>query len=95
MRFAVEQINNSSQLLPGVTLGYEIFDHCSDTRTFPGIFDLISVNQLVQPWRQPSINSTSKVISVVGMYSSPKTRTVAPIIALDLIPMVSLQAKLS
>ncbi|KAL2296699.1 hypothetical protein Nmel_016035, partial [Mimus melanotis] len=28
MRFAIEQINNSSSLLPGITLGYEMYDTC-------------------------------------------------------------------
>lgn len=65
MRFSVEEINNSTVLLPGVTLEYEIFDHCSYRQTFPGVFNLISVNGLIQPWND-STRNTSKLIAVVG-----------------------------
>ncbi|KAM9350333.1 taste receptor type 1 member 1-like [Symphorus nematophorus] len=88
MRFSVEEINNSTNLLPNVSLGYEIFDHCSDTQNFPGILKLISVNGLIQPWGEPHKN-LSKLIAVVGTYTSTETRTVAPLFMMDLIPMVS------
>ncbi|XP_034065377.1 taste receptor type 1 member 1-like [Gymnodraco acuticeps] len=88
MRFSVEQINNSTKLLPNVSLGYEIFDHCSDLHNFPGILQLLSVNGLVQPWGEPHDN-LSKVIAVVGPFSSTNTLTVAPLFMANLIPMVS------
>ncbi|XP_070766882.1 taste receptor type 1 member 1-like [Enoplosus armatus] len=88
MRFSVEEINNSTNLLPNISLGYEIFDHCSDTQNFPGVFNLISVNGLIQPWDEPHKN-LSKVIAVVGTYTSTETRTVAPLFMMNHVPMVS------
>lgn len=89
MRFSIEEINNSTELLPNISLGYDIFDHCSDTHNFPGILDLISVNNMVKPWEEQQKN-LSKVIAVVGTYTSTETRTVAPLFMMDLIPMVNL-----
>ncbi|XP_070696159.1 taste receptor type 1 member 1-like [Pempheris klunzingeri] len=94
MRFTVEEINNSTNLLPNVSLGYEIFDHCSDVQNFPGIFQLISVNGLIQPWGEPQKN-LSKVIAVVGPFSSTNALTVSPLFMMDLIPMVSYGAAAS
>ncbi|CAJ1085528.1 taste receptor type 1 member 1-like [Xyrichtys novacula] len=94
MRFSIEQINNSSSLLPDISLGYEMFDHCSDTQNFPGIFNLISVNRLILPWAEPHKQQTndsdvSKVIAVVGPFTSTQALTVAPFLMTDLIPMVN------
>uniref|UniRef100_UPI00398EBD6E taste receptor type 1 member 1-like n=1 Tax=Pristiophorus japonicus TaxID=55135 RepID=UPI00398EBD6E len=41
MRFAVEQINNSSELLPNVTLGYHIFDNCVSSFNIQAALDFV------------------------------------------------------
>ncbi|XP_041859883.1 taste receptor type 1 member 1-like [Melanotaenia boesemani] len=88
MRFSIKEISNSTSLLPNVSLGYEIFDHCSDTKSFPGIFNLMSVDGFIKPWNE-SLKNVSKVIAVIGTYTSTETRTVAPLFMTDLIPMIS------
>uniref|UniRef100_A0A3P9PT79 Taste 1 receptor member 1 n=1 Tax=Poecilia reticulata TaxID=8081 RepID=A0A3P9PT79_POERE len=94
MRFTVEEINNSTSLLPNVTLGYEMFDHCSDTLSFPGILKLISVNGEIRPWAEPN-TKLSKVIAVVGPFTSTQALTVAPFFVVDLIPMVNYGSSIS
>lgn len=92
MRFSVEEINNSTHLLPNISLGYDIFDHCLATQNFPAILNLISVNNSVKPWGTPykNLSSAPKAVAVVGPFSSSETLTVAPLFMTDLIPMVSL-----
>ncbi|KAK2851218.1 hypothetical protein Q5P01_007494 [Channa striata] len=100
MRFSVEEINNSTVLLPNVSLGYRIFDHCSDDENFPSILSLISANGLIQPWRDPQkqqaqMSNQSKVISVIGPFTSSQTLAAAPLFMMDLIPVVSFGASFS
>ncbi|XP_071402305.1 taste receptor type 1 member 2.2 [Centroberyx affinis] len=85
MRFSIEEINNSTSLLPNISLGYEIFDHCSDTLNFPGVFKLISVNGSIREGN----NYMSKVMAVIGPFGSTETLTVAPFFMMNLIPMVN------
>lgn len=91
MRFSVEEINNSTNLLPNVLLGYELFDHCSDIQSLSDVLKLMSVNGLIRVQREPQKNENeSNMIAVVGPFSSTSTRTVAPLFMVDLVPMVSL-----
>ncbi|XP_028266061.1 taste receptor type 1 member 1-like [Parambassis ranga] len=95
MRFSVEEINNSTSLLPNVSLGYESFDDCSDPQNFPSIFRLLSVNDMVQPWALVPYKNLSKVIAVVGPFSSTQALTIAPLFMADLIPMVNYGSAIS
>ncbi|XP_008287220.1 taste receptor type 1 member 1-like [Stegastes partitus] len=100
MRFAVEQINNSTNLLPDVSLGYEMFDQCSDIQNFPGILKLASASGFVHPWGEPHQQQAQKsnestVIAVIGTFTSRRSLTAAPLFMVNLIPMVSYGASSS
>lgn len=89
MRFSVEEINNSSSLLPNISLGYQMFDHCSDIHSFPGIFKLLSVNDLIRPWEDAS-TGLPNAIGVVGPFTSTHALSIAPIFMTNLFPMVNI-----
>nr|XP_055075301.1 taste receptor type 1 member 1-like [Misgurnus anguillicaudatus] len=88
MRYAVEEINNSTTLLPNVSLGYDIFDHCTDTKNFPSVLNFMSQNGSIKP-REKLISHQSKVIALTGPYGSSRTISVAQVLTVDLIPMVN------
>ncbi|XP_072538356.1 taste receptor type 1 member 1-like isoform X2 [Salminus brasiliensis] len=88
MRFAVEEINNSSTLLPDVSLGYEIFDFCTDAQNFPSILTFISHNGKIKVGANQK-SSRYNVVGVVGPFGSSESLTIAPLLMMDLIPMIS------
>uniref|UniRef100_A0A8C2CP56 G-protein coupled receptors family 3 profile domain-containing protein n=1 Tax=Cyprinus carpio TaxID=7962 RepID=A0A8C2CP56_CYPCA len=88
MRFAVEEINNSTTLLPNVSLGYEIFDYCSNTKNINSVLSFISKNGSVKP-KEKLNNYQPKVIALTGPYGSTRTITIAPLLTMDLIPLVN------
>lgn len=88
MRFTVEEINNSTNLLPNVSLGYEIFDYCADILSFPAIMKLSSANHFIHTWHEPE-NIQSRLMAVVGPFTSTQALTAAPLFMEDFISMVS------
>ncbi|KAJ7306408.1 hypothetical protein JRQ81_009756 [Phrynocephalus forsythii] len=92
MRFALEEINNSTSLLPGVRLGYEIHNTCNN----PAVATKPTVSFLT---RSPANGDAAeecgyasfkpRVIAVVGPSSSSLSSIVAPMLNFLSIPEVS------
>ncbi|XP_017564439.1 extracellular calcium-sensing receptor-like [Pygocentrus nattereri] len=86
--FATEEINNSSSLLPGVSLGYKIYDTCRSTAmTVRTVMALVNGNEktvLDEPCTKPA-----QVQTIIGdTYSSP-SMAIASSIGPFRIPMIS------
>ncbi|XP_021230323.1 taste receptor type 1 member 1, partial [Numida meleagris] len=95
MRFAVEEINNSSALLPGVTLGYEIHDTCTEAANLHAALRALAqegrhdVEVLGAPRRYEP-----RAVAVIGPDSSQLALTTAAILGVFLVPEISYEASL-
>uniref|UniRef100_G3NSS5 Taste receptor, type 1, member 1 n=1 Tax=Gasterosteus aculeatus TaxID=69293 RepID=G3NSS5_GASAC len=98
MRFAVEEINNSSgprPLLPWVKLGYQMYDTCSVSAGILATLDLLEQQQ-----QSPSTPETEgnpnynrqRALAVIGPDSSSKSFTPAALLGAYLVPQISYEA---
>ncbi|XP_040908281.1 taste receptor type 1 member 1 [Toxotes jaculatrix] len=100
MRFAVEEINNSSgpkPLLPGVKLGYQMYDICSVPASVLATLDLLEQNQSpstpgTEGDTDPGYHNSKNAVAVIGPDSSSKTFTPASLLGAYLIPQISYEA---
>ncbi|KAE8293269.1 Taste receptor type 1 member 1 G-protein coupled receptor 70 Precursor [Larimichthys crocea] len=97
MRFTVEQINNGTRqqrLLPGVKLGYQLYDSCSISATMLATLDLLEYNSLTKREgdKDPNYNTSQGVLAVIGPDSSSKTFMPAFLLGSYLIPQISYQS---
>ncbi|XP_076591491.1 extracellular calcium-sensing receptor-like [Chaetodon auriga] len=86
MMFAIQEINNSSELLPGVTLGYRIFDSC------PSIpLSIRASLNLMNRYEsgEDSCNKLSNVHAVIGETTSTSTIGIARTMGPFHIPVIS------
>ncbi|XP_033824721.1 taste receptor type 1 member 1 [Periophthalmus magnuspinnatus] len=90
MRFTVEQINNSS-LLPGVTLGYQIYDICSISASILATLDLL-VHQQGGGEAEVNQKGSREFVAVIGPDSSSNSFTPAALLGAYLMPQISYEA---
>ncbi|XP_051961031.1 taste receptor type 1 member 1-like [Xyrauchen texanus] len=86
LRYAVEEINNNTQdLLPGVTLGYQTYDLCSLPAS-----NLATLQLLAQ--QDSTLGVYSRTVAVIGPDSSSNSFTPASALGAFLIPQISYEA---
>ncbi|RMB91682.1 hypothetical protein DUI87_31912 [Hirundo rustica rustica] len=93
LRFAVEEINNSSTLLPNVTLGYEIYDTCSEPTNFHATLCALARKGRQDVQVLPSFQHYEpQAVAVIGPDSTRLALTTAAVLSLFLVPEISYEA---
>ncbi|XP_072282852.1 taste receptor type 1 member 3 [Pyxicephalus adspersus] len=91
MRFAVQEINNSSSLLPTITLGYNIFDTCYTYNNIQPALKFISKDNVIDT-EENYTNYIPTVIAVVGPDNSDAAETTADLFNLLRLPQINVLA---
>ncbi|KAB5522251.1 hypothetical protein PHYPO_G00157440 [Pangasianodon hypophthalmus] len=93
MIFAIEEINNSSTLLPNITLGYRIFDTCNTvSKALEASLSFVAQNKIDSLNLDGFCNCTGNIpstIAVVGACGSAVSTAVADLVGLFYIPQIS------
>ncbi|XP_045928761.1 extracellular calcium-sensing receptor-like [Micropterus dolomieu] len=90
MLFAIEEINNSTDLLPGKSLGYKIYDVCgSIARCVRVALALANGNEIVSASSEASCTRPAQVQAIMGETSSSPCTAIATVIGPFHIPLIS------
>ncbi|XP_005953533.1 extracellular calcium-sensing receptor-like, partial [Haplochromis burtoni] len=88
MAFAVDEINNNSNLLPNVTVGYTLYDNCAELRIgFRGALSLAS-GQEEQIILHNTCVGKPPVLAIVGETSSTRSIAISSVLGLYRVPML-------
>ena len=91
MVFAIEEINNSTELLPGIRLGYQIYDSCSSVPlTIQVAVQLL--NGLDQEfYTRDNCSQSGMVTAIVGESGSTSSISMSRIVGSFNVPQVNIQ----
>ncbi|XP_057566375.1 taste receptor type 1 member 2 [Hippopotamus amphibius kiboko] len=92
MRFAVEEINNDSSLLPSVLLGYEMVDTCYLSNNVQPVLYFLSQDDYSLPIQEDYSHYVPRVVAVIGPDNSDSAITVAHFLSLFLLPQITYSA---
>ncbi len=86
MIFAIEEINNSSSLLPNISVGYKVFDTCGST--LPSTRAMMSLMKRQERTNEKTCQSA--VHAIIGASESSSTIVMLQISGIFQIPMVNI-----
>ncbi|XP_051780628.1 G-protein coupled receptor family C group 6 member A-like [Erpetoichthys calabaricus] len=93
MIYTIQAINNSTEILPGIILGYEILDTCSDiTTALADVFQLLSLSKAPEHQAEDLCDYTTYrpfVSAVVGPGYSDISVAVGRVFQLFMMPQIS------
>ncbi|TNN46989.1 Taste receptor type 1 member 1 [Liparis tanakae] len=89
MIFAIEEINNSTELLPGIKLGYQIYDSCASVPVTVHVAFQLSGGLDLVFYTGDNCSHSGKVMAIVGESESTPSISMSRIIGPFNIPQVS------
>ncbi|XP_073342229.1 extracellular calcium-sensing receptor-like [Pagrus major] len=89
MVFAIEEINNSTELLPGIKLGYQIHDSCGSVPLSVHVTFQLSNGPDPVIYTGDNCSHSSMVMAIVGESSSTRSISMSRVIGSFNIPQVS------
>uniref|UniRef100_A0A671VZM8 Taste receptor type 1 member 3 n=1 Tax=Sparus aurata TaxID=8175 RepID=A0A671VZM8_SPAAU len=91
MKYAVDEINANQSLLPGIKLGYEIYDTCRQSAVIvkPAISFLTAKSDNVLSVECNYTNYETSISAVIGPYSSEMVSVIGKLMGFFLMPQIS------